>query len=62
MYNRTSGESEARTTVSLERPEPGKWEKRMMWLEENALSLAAVSLLLNLLLTVLVVRKYRESE
>jgi hypothetical protein len=62
VYNRTSGEIEARTTVSLERPEPGKWEKRMMWLEENALSLAAVSLLLNLLLAALLFRKYRESE
>ena len=62
VYNRTSGEIEARTTVSLEEPEPGKWEKRMEWLQENALSLAAVSLLLNLLLSALVFRKYRESE
>ncbi len=62
VYNRSSGEIEAHTTVSLETPEPGKWEKRMIWLEENALSLAAVSVLLNLLLTVLVVRKYRENE
>ena len=41
VYNRTSGEIEARTTVSLKEPEPGKWKKRMMWLEENAIGLAA---------------------
>lgn len=62
VYNRTSGEIEGQTTVSLKQPEPGKWEKRMVWLEENAVNLATVSVLLNLLLAVLVFRKYSEDD
>jgi len=62
IYNRSSESFVGQTSVSLTEPEPGEWEKRVEMLKDRSPQIILASVLLNLLLVALLIRKHREKE